>query len=104
MTEVEDEEEYDSVDSVEEPAPAPALGTPPHPDSGIESISPPGTGQVSPYSEGPALGLGMATPGDLYLNKGLSNICQSTGSHVSLCHKTTTTTPACLTLLMFRVR
>ena len=65
VTEVEDEEEYDSVDSGDpEPAPAPALGTPPHPDSGIESISPPGTGQVSPSSEGPALGLGMAPPGE----------------------------------------
>ena len=60
MTEVEDEEEYDSVDSGD---PEPALGTPPHPDSGIESISPPGTGQVSPSSEGPALDLGMA-PGE----------------------------------------
>ena len=65
MTEVEDEEEYDSVDSGDpEHAPAPAPGTPPHPDSGIESISPPGTGQVSPSSEGPALGLGMAPPGE----------------------------------------
>ena len=65
VTEVEDEEEYDSVDSGDpEPAPAPAPGTPPHPDSGIESISPPGTGQVSPSSEGPALGLGMAPPGE----------------------------------------
>ena len=65
VTEVEDEEEYDSVDSGDpEPAPAPAPGTPPHPDSGIESISPPGTGQVSPSTEGPALGLGMAPPGE----------------------------------------
>ena len=65
VTEVEDEEEYDSVDSGDpEPAPAPAPGSPPHPDSGIESISPPGTGQVSPSSEGPALGLGMAPPGE----------------------------------------
>ena len=63
VTEVEDEEEYDSVDSGD-PEPAPAPGTPPHPDSGIESISPPGTGQVSPSSEGPALGLGMAPPGE----------------------------------------